>query len=174
LDCEGGEQVEIEPTKFNATLLAQIFHFILLLVVLRLVAYKPLLRVLEQRQQTVAGKLAQAEEARAEAEKIKVELEAEMRRTREEAQKVIERATKASEEQAQAIMEAAKEEASRIKESALAEIEREKDKALAELKDQVANMAVLVAGKLIREHLTAETQEKLIKDAISEVKNLPC
>jgi len=165
---------EIEPTKFNATLLAQIFHFLALLVILRLVAYKPLLRILEQRQNTVVSKLAQAEEARAEAEKIKAELEAEMRRTREEAQRIIDRATKASEEQAQAIMETAKEEASRMKEGALAEIERERDKVLAELKDQVANMAVLVAGKVIREGLTADMQARLIKDAVSEVKSLPC
>lgn len=166
--------MEFDPTKFNATLLAQMFHFLALLVILRLVAYKPLLRILEQRQNTIVGKLAQAEEARAEAEKMKTELEAEMHRTREEAQRIIERATKASEEQAQAIMETAKEEASRIKEVALAEIERERDKVLAELKDQVANMAVLVAGKVIREGLTADMQARLIKDAVSEVKNLPC
>lgn len=160
--------------KFNATLLAQIFHFLLLLVLLRLVAYKPLMRILEERQKLVADRIAQAEQRQAEAERIKADMEAELRRAREEAQQIIERATKASEEQAQAIMDAAKEEAARLKESAMTDIQREKDKALAELKDQVANLAILVAGKVIREGLTAEAQEKLIQDAISEVKNLPC
>lgn len=160
--------------EINGTLLVQIFHFLLLLVLLRLVAYKPILKVLEERQKYVASNIEQAERQRADAEKIKADLEAEMRRTREEAQKIIERATKASEEQAQAIMEAAKEETTRLKEGALADIEREKDKALAELKDQVANMAVLVASKVIRDGLTAEMQERLVKDAVSEVKNLPC
>ncbi|RPF42970.1 F0F1 ATP synthase subunit B [Thermodesulfitimonas autotrophica] len=160
--------------KFNATLLAQIFHFLLLLVLLRLVAYKPLMRILEERQKLVADRIAQAEQRQAEAERIKADMEAELRRAREEAQQIIERATKASEQQAQAIMDAAKEEAARLKESAMTDIQREKDKALAELKDQVANLAILVAGKVIREGLTAEAQEKLIQDAISEVKNLPC
>ncbi|MGQ9511625.1 F0F1 ATP synthase subunit B [Thermodesulfitimonas sp.] len=160
--------------KLNATLLAQIFHFLLLLVLLRLVAYKPLMRILEERQKLVADRIAQAEQRQAEAERIKADMEAELRRAREEAQQIIERATKASEQQAQAIMDAAKEEAARLKESAMTDIQREKDKALAELKDQVANLAILVAGKVIREGLTAEVQEKLIQDAISEVKNLPC
>ncbi|MDI6632221.1 MAG: F0F1 ATP synthase subunit B [Thermoanaerobacteraceae bacterium] len=160
--------------EINATLITQIIHFLLLLVLLRLVAYKPILKVLEERQKYVASNIEQAERQRAEAEKIKTELEAEMRRTREEAQKIIEKATKASEEQAQAIMESAREEAARLKEGALADIEREKEKVLAELKDQVANLAVLVASKVIRDGLTAEAQERLIQNAVSEVKNLPC
>uniref|UniRef100_A0A7C1F7J6 ATP synthase subunit b n=1 Tax=Ammonifex degensii TaxID=42838 RepID=A0A7C1F7J6_9THEO len=160
--------------KINATLITQIIHFLLLLILLRLVAYKPILKVLEERQKYVASNIEQAERQRADAEKIKADLEAEMRRTREEAQKVIERATKASEEQAHAIIEAAKEEAARLKEGALAEIEREKEKALTELKDQVANLALLVAGKVIRDGLTIDAQHKLVQDAISEVKNLPC
>ena len=162
LFAEGGKTPVVE---INGTLITQIIHFLLLLVLLRLVAYKPILKVLEERQKYVASNIEQAERQRAEAEKIKAEFEAEMRRAREEAQQIIERATKASEEQAQAIMEAAKEEANRLKEGA---------KALAELKDQVANLAVLVASKVIRDGLTVDAQHKLVQDAISEVKNLPC
>ncbi|ACX51255.1 ATP synthase F0, B subunit [Ammonifex degensii KC4] len=158
----------------NATLVMQIFHFLLLLLLLWLVAYKPLMRILEERQNLVARNIEQAEAQQEEARKLKEEMEASLRRAREEAQLIIERATKASEEQAQAILDAAKEEANRIKESALAEIEREKERALAELKDQVANLAILVAGKVIREALPEELQQKLIQEAISEVKQLPC
>ncbi|MEW6183132.1 MAG: F0F1 ATP synthase subunit B [Bacillota bacterium] len=160
--------------EINGTIVAQIFHFLLLLVLLRLVAYKPILKVLEDRQKYVASNIEQAEKQRADAEKIKTEVEAEMRRIREEAQKIVEKATKASEEQAQAIIEAAKQEATRLKEGAMADIEREKDKVMAELKDQVASLAVLVASKVIRDGLNIDAQHKLVKDAISEVKSLPC
>lgn len=160
--------------KFNATLLAQIFHFLLLLVLLRLVAYKPLLRILEERQKWVAGRIAQAEQAHAEAEKIKADLEAEMRRAREQAQAIIDKATKAGEEQAQNIIAQAKAEAERLKEGALADIQREKEKAVAELRDQVASLAILVAGKVIKEGLDAKAHERLVQDAIKEVGHLPC
>lgn len=159
---------------FNATILMQMINFLLLLVLLRLVAYKPLLKVLEERQKYVANTIAQAENQRAEAEKIKAEYEAEMRRAREQAQAIIERATKAGEEQAQEIIAQAKAEAERVKESALADIQREREKAIAELRDQVASLALLVAGKVIREGLDARAHERLIQDAVKEVGQLPC
>lgn len=159
---------------FNATILMQMINFLLLLVLLRLVAYKPLLKVLEERQKYVANTIAQAENQRAEAEKIKAEYEAEMRRAREQAQAIIERATKAGEEQAQEIIAQAKAEAERVKESALADIQREREKAIAELRDQVASLALLVAGKVIREGLDAKAHERLIQDAVKEVGQLPC
>ncbi|MEW5762635.1 MAG: F0F1 ATP synthase subunit B [Bacillota bacterium] len=152
----------------------QMINFLLLLVLLRLVAYKPLLKVLEERQKYVANTIAQAENQRAEAEKIKAEYEAEMRRAREQAQAIIERATKAGEEQAQEIIAQAKAEAERVKESALADIQREREKAIAELRDQVASLALLVAGKVIREGLDARAHERLIQDAVKEVGQLPC
>jgi len=160
--------------KFNATILMQMFNFLLLLVLLRLVAYKPLLKVLEERQKYVANTIAHAENQRAEAEKIKAEYEAEMRRAREQAQAIIERATKAGEEQALNIIAQAKAEAERIKEGALADIQREREKAIAELRDQVASLALLVAGKVIKETLDVQAHERLVQDAIKEVGQLPC
>ncbi|MGQ9498374.1 MAG: F0F1 ATP synthase subunit B [Desulfotomaculales bacterium] len=152
----------------------QMVNFLLLLVLLRLVAYKPLLKVLEERQKYVANTIAQAENQRAEAEKIKAEYEAEMRRAREQAQAIIERATKAGEEQALNIIAQAKAEAERLKEGALADIQREREKAIAELRDQVASLAILVAGKVIKEGLDAQAHERLVQDAIKEVGHLPC
>lgn len=158
----------------NNTVWAQIFHFLLLLVLLRLVAYKPLMKVIEDRQKFVADNLAQSEQQRAAAEKLKADFEAELRRSREEAQGMIERATKAGEEQAQAILEAAKQEAARVKESALADIQREKEKAVTELRDQVASLAVLVATKVVKQGLDVDAQSALVQDAIKEVNTLPC
>jgi len=158
--------------KFNATILMQMVNFLLLLVLLRLVAYKPLLKVLEERQKYVANTIAQAENQRAEAEKIKAEYEAEMRRAREQAQAIIERATKAGEEQALNIIAQAKAEAERLKEGALADIQREREKAIAELRDQVASLAILVAGKVIKEGLDVQAHERLVQDAVKEVAQL--
>ncbi len=159
---------------FNATLLAQIFHFVVLLVLLRLFAYKPLLNILEQRQKLVASSIEAAEAEKAQAEKIRAQYEADLRNAREEAKAIIERATKAANEQAQSIVDAAKTEAARVKESALQDIQREKDKALAELRNEVASLAVLVAAKVVKQGLDVDAQSKLVQDAINEVNNLPC
>lgn len=157
---------------FNATLLAQMFHFVLTLIILRLVAWKPLLNIIEQRQKYIADNIAVAENQKAEAEKFRAQYEADLAHAREEAQAIVERATKAAEEQAAGIVESAKAEAARAKEGALADIQREKEKAVVELRNQVASLAVLVAGKVIRESLTVDEHHSLVQDAVKEVGQL--
>ncbi|HHW43871.1 F0F1 ATP synthase subunit B [Desulfofundulus thermobenzoicus] len=164
----------MEALGINYTLLAQIINFIVLLIFLRLVVYKPLVNLLEQRQQYIASNVSAAEEERRQAEALRQQYTAEMQKAREEAQAIIQNATKAGEEKAQQILDAAKAEAQRIKESALEEIAREKEKAVAELRNQVADLSVLVAGKIINQTITPEIQHNLIKEFIDEAGGLPC
>lgn len=158
--------------KFNATLIAQIVDFIILLIFLRVVAYKPLLNLLNKRSEHVADTIAAAEQERQQAEQLRAGYEAEMRRAREQAQEILQKATKAGEEQAAEIIENAKSEATRIKESALSEIHREKQKAAAELRDQVASLSILVAGKIISQKLTDDVQHGMVQDFIKEAGEL--
>ncbi|OAT79782.1 F0F1 ATP synthase subunit B [Desulfotomaculum copahuensis] len=160
--------------KFNATLLAQFFHFILLLIFLRIVAYKPVANMLKSRQEFITNNVAAAEEDRKQAEALRQQYLADMQKAREEAQAIIQQATKAGEVQAQEIIEAAKTEANRVKDNALQEIAREKEKAVAELRDQVASLSVLVAGKIINQTITPEIQHGLVQDFIKEAGDLPC
>lgn len=158
--------------EFNATLLAQIVDFIILLIFLRLVAYKPLMKLLQDRSDHIANTIAAAEQEKQQAEQLKAGYEAEMRRAREQAQEILQKATKAGEDQAHEIIESAKNEAARIKDSALVDIEREKQKAVAELRDQVATLSVLVAGKIINQKLTDDIQRSMVQDFIKEAGEL--
>jgi len=160
--------------EFNATLLIQIFHFVLLLILLRLVAYKPVVNLLEERRRHIADNIAAAEKEREEAEKIRARYEEEMRQAREKAEEIIQRAGKAGEEQARQIVAEAKKEAASIKEDALAEIQREKEKALAELRDEVASLSVLVAEKIINEEIDIAKQRDMVDKFIKEAGELPC
>lgn len=157
---------------FNATLLTQMFHFVLVLIILRLVAYKPMMNIIEQRQKYVADNIAAAENQKAEGKKFKAQYEADLQRAREEAKAIVERATKAGEEQAIQILESAKAEAAKAKESALSDIQREKDKAVTELRNQVASLAVLVAAKVVKGSLSVDEHHNLVQDAVKEVGQL--
>jgi F-type H+-transporting ATPase subunit b len=95
-----------------------------------------------------------------------------MRRAREQAQEIIQKATKAGEEQALGIIENGKKEAQRLKEDALASIEREKQKAIAELRDQVASLSIMVAGKIISERMDDKIQRSMIQEFIKEAGEL--
>ncbi len=160
--------------EFNATLLAQIVDFIILLIFLRLVVYKPLSRLLNQRSENIEKNIAVAEQERQQAEQLKAGYEAEMRRARGQAQDIIQKAAKAGEEQAAEIIESAKNEALRLKESALAEIQHEKQKAVTELRDQVASLSIMVAGKIIDQKITDDIQHGMVQEFIKEAGDLPC
>ena len=164
----------ISSLGLNATLFAQIFNFLVLFVFLRFVVYPPIVRLLEARQNFIADNVAAAEEERKQAEGLRQQYLDDLQQAKSEAQSIIQKATKAAEDQAREILEAAKAEADRQKEAALQDINREREKAVAELRDQVATLSILVAGKVVNEKITADIQRDMIDEFIKEAGDLPC
>lgn len=164
----------IKALGLNSTLVAQILNFTILLIFLRVVVYKPLVNVLEKRQQSIADNVAAAEEERKQAEVLRQGYLAEMQKAKEEAQAIIQQATKAGEAMGQQIIEAARNEANRVKEAALQEIEREKDKAVLELRNEVVSLSILAANKIIGRQITDDLQHGLVQEFINEAGDLPC
>lgn len=162
------------PIVFNATLLAQIFNFIVLLIFLRLVVWKPLIKVIDSRRDKIGEDIAAAENSRAEADKIRVQLNADLARAKEDAQAIIQRATKAAEDEAAQIIESAKAEANRVKDSAIQDIERERQKAVVELRKEVAGLSILVASKVVSDKMTDDLQKDLVEKYVDEAGKLPC
>jgi F-type H+-transporting ATPase subunit b len=163
-----------ESLGLNATLVAQIFNFLVLLVFLRVVVYKPLVNILVKRQELIYNNVKTAEDERKEAEALHQKYLQEMQKAKEDAQSVIQQAAKSGEAQAHQIIEAAKAEAERVKDAALREIDREKEKAVAELRDQVAALSILVADKIIGSQITKDIQQNLVQEFIKEAGDLPC
>ncbi len=164
----------IDALGLNATIVVQIFNFIVLLIFLRLVVYRPVVNILEQRQKAIVENITAAEEERKQAESLRQSYLAEMQKSKEEAQAIIQQATKAGEAQAQQIVEAAKAEALRIKDSAIADIEREKEKAVAELREQLVSLSLLVANKVVAHQITDNLQHDIVQEFIKEAGELPC
>ncbi len=164
----------LDGLHLNATIAVQIFNFIVMLIFIRLVVYKPVVNILNKRQQAINEDIEAAERGRKEAEDLRQGYLAEMQKTKEEAQAIIQQATKSAEVQAQQILAAAQEEAGRIKESSLADIEREKEKAVAELREQVVSLSMLVANKVVGRQMTDELQHDMVQEFIKEAGELPC
>ncbi|HEY8911241.1 MAG TPA: F0F1 ATP synthase subunit B [Desulfosporosinus sp.] len=157
------------PIQFDYTVVATVISFLLLVWLLSAKAWGPLMKMMEERRINIESMLAQAENERQQAEKIKREYQEEMRKARQEAQEVIAKATKVSETMASEILAASHVEAEKIKKSALVDIERERDRAISDVKAQVADLSVLVAEKIIRQKLDMKGQGKLIEQFIQEV-----
>ncbi|WP_407071848.1 F0F1 ATP synthase subunit B [Pueribacillus theae] len=153
----------------GGTIIAQLIIFLVLLALLRKFAWGPLMGIMKQREEHIASEIETAEKNRAEAQEFLAQQQRELKKTREEAQSMIENAKQLGENQGKEIIAAAKEEAERIKKEAVAEIEREKEAAITSLKEQVASLSVMIASKVIEKELDEKAQEALINDYLKEV-----
>ena len=147
-------------------------NFIVLVVVMYFVMYKPLAKTMKKRQDTIKGNIERAEALKAEAEAIKAEISAELAKSRETAQEIIARAEKSAEAQKNEFIAEAKAEAQKIKDKAQAEIQDEKEKVLGEIRNEAATLALLAASKLIDRSLTDADHKQLVDKYIQEAGEL--
>jgi len=146
----------------------QLIMFIILLALLKKFAWGPLMGIMQQREEHIAGEISAAEQSRQETQKLLEEQRNLLKEARNEAQVMIENAKKQGDVQREEIISLARTEAERIKESAKVEIEQQKEQAVAAIREQVASLSVMIASKVIEKELSVQDQEKLINEYIQE------
>ena len=147
-----------------------IITFVLLLIVLRKFAWKPLLKALHDREISIRGTLEHADHAKAEAERILEENRRQLALASDESQKILGEGRALGEKLKQEIVDQANQQSRRMVDQARLEIERDKDAALAQLRGEVATLALRVAGKILNETLDEKKHRALIDESLS---NLP-
>jgi F-type H+-transporting ATPase subunit b len=152
--------------------IAQVVNFGLLLLLLRLFAYKPIMRMLDNRAAKIKESLVAGEMARAEAVQAEQEVAKRIEESSRDGQKIVDQAVQAGEEVRRKATQEAKKEAEGIMEKARVEIKREQEESLNELRKGVADLAVVVAGRAIGRSLDEKTQRQLIEDALKEASTL--
>ena len=150
-------------------MIIQLITFIILLALITKFAWKPLMNVMQEREQHIASEIDQAEQSNQEAKRLMNEANDELKNTRQNAQQIIDDANETAKNQQADLIKAAKEEAARIKENARLEIEQERDKAIQALQTQVGSLSVQIASKVIEKELSETEQEKLINDYLEKV-----
>ncbi len=150
------------------TLLTQVVTFVILLVVLRFVAYKPIMRMMDERSKRVKESMEQAEAVKEQSARAEDELKKQLEEASREGQDRIARAVKAGEEVKQKAQEDAKKEAETLLNRARSEIQRERDDAIGEVRREFADLTVLAAGKVIEKSLDKEEHRELIEKVLEE------
>ncbi|MCL4514562.1 MAG: F0F1 ATP synthase subunit B [Firmicutes bacterium] len=151
------------------TLLWQILNLAVMIALLTVVLHKPVAKILGEREERVEKTLAQAAAAQKEAEALLSRYQQQVQNAKQEAQEIVDRATNLGEQMRQEIVRNAESEATRAMTRAKAEITAEKDQALSQIRDEVANLAVLAAGKIIGRSMTVADHEKMVKDFVAEL-----
>jgi F-type H+-transporting ATPase subunit b len=153
----------------DGTLFAEIINFLLLLLLLSWRAFPATKRTLAERRQRVEGALAQAEDEREEAVRLKEQHLRELEGARAEAQAILDRAQRTAAEQARQIVEEARAQAERLKRQAEADIGRERDGAILALRREVAGLVVAATEKLVRRHLDEGTERQMVESFLADV-----
>ncbi|MDQ0160605.1 F0F1 ATP synthase subunit B [Alkalibacillus salilacus] len=155
---------------FNpGSMIIQFVMFIILLALITKFAWRPLMNVMQEREEHVANEIDTAEKNRQEAERLMNEAQDELQGTRQNAQKIIEDAKETAKSEQQTMIAEAKDEAQRIKDNARQEIEQEKERAVQALQEQVGTLSVQIASKVIEKELTVDEQQKLINEYLEQV-----
>ncbi len=155
--------------EINSTLLWQIINFLVLLWLLKRYLYGPVTEMIDRRSQKINADLDEAENRKKEAQELKKKYEMELNNARQQAQEIIEEAENRGKKQAREIINKARVDAEKIKENKLAEIEQAKKEAATELRNEVASISLLLAGKIIKEQIDQKKHEQLINQYIENL-----
>jgi F-type H+-transporting ATPase subunit b len=150
-------------------LVSQIINFLLLVVILRLVLYKPVLNMLDQRKERIAQSMKDAERASAAAQEAEQEKAIILEEARREAQEIRAQATRDAEKVAQEIRSRADGEAQEIRMKAQVDAEKQADLALADVNKQIAELAILATEKVLGRELSNKAeQERFVAEFLAQ------
>ena len=145
--------------------------FGLVLFVLGKFAWKPILKALKEREQSIEDALHAADKAREEMKLLKFDNEKLLAEAKEERDEILRAARKVREKLLDDARLKANDEANRILEAARENINNEKMAAITDLKNQLASLSIEIAEKVLREKLSDDPkQQALVKKLMQEVR----
>ena len=153
-------------------ILTQIFGFLIILILLRIFAWRPILKLLDERKKRIASEFDNIEKAKQEMAKLREEYEVKLKEIDLEARKRIQEAIAEGQKMAADLQVEAREEAKKVLDRAKENIELEVAKAKVELRDDIVNMAILATEKIINERLDDAKHKELIVEFIEGVEKL--
>ena len=159
------ETLGIEPRY----ILVSIVGFLILLYVLMNYAFKPMVKTLNARQDKIRGDLDEAEAARGRMISLQRDYETRLAAIEDEARDKIQSAVREAQAARDQMLARAHEDVAAILARGQAEIEAERAKSLAKARNQIVDLATMMARQSTRQNLSAQGQSALIDDAIAKV-----
>ncbi len=142
--------------------------FIILLAILWKFAWGPIVAGLEKREQRIADNIAAAERANDQAKRVLAEYEQKLATAADQVRGMMEEARKEAEQVKLEIVAEAKDAAKVEFERSKRELQRATDAAVKELSERATNLAVDLAGKIVRAQLSHADHARLVQEAMAE------
>ena len=153
------------------TIFWMMLMFIILLIILKKFAWKPILNALDKREKSIEDSLRSADRAREDMEKMKADNEEILAQARLERDGMLKETKQTGEKIIGDAREKAAEESKKMIERAKEQINNEKDSAMVEIRNLVAELSVDIAEKILREKLKDDKQQKeLVEKLLKDIK----
>lgn len=157
--------VTIVPWNF----VAAICNLLIQMWLIKKFLFKPVQKVLAQRQQMADAQIADAEKARTEAEAMRTDYEQRLAAAKEEAAQLVQNATRTAQLRSEEIVRQAQTDAANIKTKADADIAQQRKKAINEVKDEIGDIAMDIASKVVEREIDPKVHQDLIDEFIRNV-----
>ncbi len=144
-------------------------NMIITFLVLKKLLFKPVKKMIDDRQKEIDDMYSQAEQSQEKADAMQAEYKQYLREANQKRDEIIRDATRRAEKREKEIIDAANSDANRIRAKAEAEITQEKKKALNDVKDEISVIAVEIAAKVVDRELSASDHDALVEDFIGKI-----
>lgn len=150
-----------------------IITFLVLLWFLAKFAWRPLLRALEARQETIRKSLDDAQQAKQELERLNRESAQILRNAHAEAELIVSKSRAEAEKLREEMKQKARMDAEGIIVEARRQIETEAGRALRQIRGEIADLSVMIASKLIQRNVSKEDNSRLIEETLKQIESDP-
>ncbi len=162
------------PAEFRGDLAIWSFVvFLLLLGLLSAIAWKPIMEGLDKREQGIAKTIAATQAAQEDAKQMLASYERRLAEASEEVRTMLDEARRDADGLRQTIVAEARQAAEEEKQRAHREIGLARDDAIAQLAETAGDLAVSVAGKFLREKISADEQNRLVQESVASLRAAP-
>lgn len=161
------EFFSIDPTTIVGTLL----NALILFLVIKHFLFDKVNAVLEARKNEVEKTYSDADESLKNARALETEYTDKLQGAKEESAEIIKNATRKAQTRSDEIIDGAKEEARSLINKANADIEKEKKRAVNQIKDEISDIAMSIAEKVVEKEIDPQTHEKLVEEFIDDLGN---
>ncbi len=157
--------VTIDPGTIVFTLINTLIIFILFKVFL----FKPVGKILDKRNEMAAAEIAEAKRAKESAAKTEQEYIEKLAKAKEEAADIMKQATLRAQKREEEIVNEANQKAAEIKARAEENIERDKQRAVNDIKNEISDIVIMAASKVVEKEISAKDNEAIIADFLQNV-----
>lgn len=150
-------------------ILISLANLLILFLVMKKFLFKPVMKIMNERQSQVTAIYADAENDRQAAADMKQEYETRMAAAREEADGLVRNAVQTAQRKSDAIVNEAKDQAAHLKQKAETEIQQEKKQMLDDVRTEISDLAVSIASCIMEREVNAQDHADFVDQFIQNV-----